>query len=654
MPKQNTKVEELPKGNKALKIVVFVLLLAFYASFQLVPIDIPAADDLPRMIQNGEDVLAGNYSVLTKNVYSYTEPDQPFANHHWFSGILYYLVHGAVGFSGLTIFKTVVLLAAFSILFAAALQKADFWLVAAFAIPVILMISGRTRVRPEIFSYLFIAIYLYLLLDSAEHPERKRIFWLIPLQLLWVNLHLYFGIGILMVAGFIVEQYYQQKINPTPVRRSLIKKLAILALILILVSLINPFGFRGALFALSVNIGKDFPVGIAETRSFSAFLAESSLWADLTVALFVPLLVILAISFLFNLGHRSTFYFLACAGTAFLTFKVMRALPLFAFMFLPAVSANFDSAWQKVKPKIYKFAPAALILVLAYLVIFDIGTFRAKAEGWGVGPAKNAELAAEFISEHNIRGPIFNDPDAGSFLIYYLYPRERVFSDNRFGDAYSAEFFQKALIDGVSTNEKWAELDSQYGFNALILYQYDQGEKFRDFLYARVADPSYALVYGDNYIVIFLKHNEQNQEIINDFAITSDTAEERFRFLSESSNPDEKMSGADLLKLAGRSDLALPVYEQVVAEKPENYPAWVALAELQIFYFEEPDRGLVIEYLNRAIEEGDYSARTHALLGFVYVQIDDKDNAEKYLRRALEIDSTTPNAKELLKEIGRE
>src|SRR3989338_11714112 len=98
--------------------------------------------------------------LLTKNVYPYPEPAQPFANHHWLSGVVCYLLDQAVGFSGLIIFKVIVLLAAFALLFFAATKKADFWLVALFSIPTILILRERTYVRPEIFSYFFIALYL--------------------------------------------------------------------------------------------------------------------------------------------------------------------------------------------------------------------------------------------------------------------------------------------------------------------------------------------------------------------------------------------------------------------------------------------------------------------------------------------------------------
>src|SRR3990167_1948387 len=87
-----------PETVKILKAVVFVLILAFYASVSLYQIKLPVADDLARHIKNGEMILRGNFDVLYKNVYSYTEPDQPFTNHHWLSGVIFYLLFELIGF----------------------------------------------------------------------------------------------------------------------------------------------------------------------------------------------------------------------------------------------------------------------------------------------------------------------------------------------------------------------------------------------------------------------------------------------------------------------------------------------------------------------------------------------------------------------------
>ena len=88
---------------KNMKTAVFVLLLIFFGSILSYPIDLPNADDMARHIKNGQLILQGHWDILFKNVYSFTLPDQAFVNHHWFSGVIFYLLHLMVGWDGLVI-----------------------------------------------------------------------------------------------------------------------------------------------------------------------------------------------------------------------------------------------------------------------------------------------------------------------------------------------------------------------------------------------------------------------------------------------------------------------------------------------------------------------------------------------------------------------
>jgi len=259
--------------NKLIKILVFALILAFFGALSLYKIQLPT-DDLGRHIINGKMVLEGKFNVLSSNFYSSDNAEFPFINHTWLSGVVFYLLHKTVGFGGMVVFKVILLLSAFVLLFFASLRKADFWVVAFFSFPAILILAERTGLRPEIFSYFFIAVYLYLLMDLEKHPERQRIFWLVPLQLLWVNLHLFFLIGIMLVAGLLAEKiilnYKKLKVS------MLVKKLAMLLPLLVLASIINPNGLGGFLFPFHVFANYGFEV--AENRSLADFLRVEPPW----------------------------------------------------------------------------------------------------------------------------------------------------------------------------------------------------------------------------------------------------------------------------------------------------------------------------------------------------------------------------------------
>ena len=62
--------------------------------------------------------------------------------------------------------------------------------------------------------------------------------------------------------------------------------------------------------------------------------------------------------------------------------------------------------------------------------------------------------ALRFLRTEQLRGPIFNNFDVGGYLIYSLYPRERVYVDNR-PEAYPATFFAEITFHSWWNDVQW-------------------------------------------------------------------------------------------------------------------------------------------------------------------------------------------------------
>jgi hypothetical protein len=132
----------------------------------------------------------------------------------------------------------------------------------------------------------------------------------------------------------------------------------------------------------------------------------------------------------------------------------------------------------------------------------------------GLGLAPNVNVSADFVRQNNIKGPIFNNYDIGGYLIYHFYPQERVFVDNR-PEAYSVEFFEKTYIPMQEKEEVWQEKLEKYNFNTIFFYRRDATPWAQPFLIRRIEDPDWIPVYVDGYVLILVRNNEQNQDIIN-------------------------------------------------------------------------------------------------------------------------------------------
>jgi len=337
-------------------------------------------------------------------------------------------------------------------------------------------------------------------------------------------------------------------------------------------------------------------------------------------------------------------------------------MALFGIIFLPAVSANVSESFVWIRnilnaesPRITRIlgkgGAIGLILLLSFL-IFPGWKTLSKFKEFGFGPAPYSEASAKFFKEQGLKGPILNDADFGSYLIYYLYPQERVFMDNRFADAYSASFVREIVFPMFADEDRWLETLAAYKFNAIFAYHYDASPHHRQFLWRRMQDESWALVYADPFAVILLKNTPDNRKVIDKFHITQENAAERLRYLTESPRFNDQVSAADLFNLIGRDDLAKAEFLDVVTRWPEKGKIWMILGQMALGYDDETSIVLGRMFLERAIAEGYKTAEAYSFLGATYVKMNQTDKAREALQKSLKINPERHDARELLETLS--
>ena len=319
--------------------------------------------DIGRHIKLGE-VIWQTKEVPKINLFSYTAPDFPFINHHWLSEVIFYGVYsfGSNWVNGLKliiVFKAIILLGTYFILFLSVRKHNIFAVVSSFVVSVFIF-SARTEPRPEIFSYLIFAAYLLIIYRAspvrsslAEVPQGTRALgtsetsngiswlWLLPiLQLLWVNLHIYFIIGPIIYFFFLIEKAILKKIN----RQDLVIGLAI-----ILVNFVNPNFIDGALYPLRVF--SNYGYSVAENSSLFFLAKYFGKWA-LQDKLFLVSVFILVGSFIFSFWENKAkiktriFDLMLFAATTVLSFKMQRNIPLYALSLWPVMANSLDLRGQ--------------------------------------------------------------------------------------------------------------------------------------------------------------------------------------------------------------------------------------------------------------------------------------------------------------------
>jgi hypothetical protein len=502
---------------------VFTLLLFWLGVFLAQSVNL-VSTDLGRHIENGRYFLE-THKIPDTNLYSYTYPDVPFINHHWGSGVLFYLIWKVAGISGLSFLYIGLSLLTFGLLFFQAKKFAGLALATLSAVLVIPLIGERTEIRPEVFSYFF-AVIFFLLLWKYEKGELKTdLLFLLPvLSLLWVNLHIYFIFGIGLIGLFLLDTMWEKSWS----------KFRILFLVLILTigaSLINPFGIKGLIYPL--NIFRNYGYRVLENQSVS-FLTNLGFINNPNLLIFKIVLFILLASivliFAFNRKRINWPLLGLSLAVSALGWSALRNFSLFGYFALPALAYNLKYGLRKKIDLNDGWSKIIIYFLACVFFIFFSNLFQGKLlQENNVGSKEQTQNAsAIFFKENKLSGPICNNYDIGSYLIFHLYPGEKVFVDNR-PEAYPDAFFKEVYVPMQEDNEVWKRVMEQYDFNVIYFYLGDATNWGQEFLVKRVKDPEWAPVFADEYAIIFLKRNEKNKDLISRFEIS----QERFRIMEQ-------------------------------------------------------------------------------------------------------------------------
>lgn len=434
--------------------------------------------------------------MLSTNFYSYTNPNFPVLNHHWASGALFYLAWKVGGFPFVQIFFIMLSLAALGAFLLAARHSGARWGVIGFAALLATpLLAERTEIRPEVFSYLFAGLFLLVLSRS----KYTRVLWLLPLlEIAWVNTHVYFLFGPLLIGTFALEALIHKQ-------RARSMRLFVALGATLTATLVNPFGYRALTDTLTIF--ENYGYRLAENQSIwflkSLGMSGPNFW------IFQFALTLLALSFVWLfLKRRSSFrpaYFLVACGVGTLAVLAERNMALFGFFLIPLFALTMQGLFGELTKRIRsEHAAWSVAILLVIAVVFSLPRSFPYWRTFGIGLERGNSAAADFLREQNIAGPYFNNYDIGGYLIFHLFPRERVFVDNR-PEAYPAAFFQDEYIPMQENEQKWDKALSRYSFNAIIFSHRDATPWGQSFLRARLADPLWKQAFVDERIIILTR-----------------------------------------------------------------------------------------------------------------------------------------------------
>ncbi len=532
-------------------VVPLALLTIFFAGFSSV-----TDPDVWFHLRAGKEILA--HGFLRTDTFSYPSAGRPYIDLHWLFQVLIYCVHRAAGEPGLIWFSCLIVTATFTLVYRLTRRWVPGPLAAGLTAVGGVVASERFAPRPEILTFLFLALVVWLVRRHLEGS--RRAWWILPLvMLLWTNSEGLFVLGFAVIAAHLTD---------APRDRKLWQALGLS----VLASLVNPYFVEGALhpFVLFTRINRSLPIYSATIGEFlNPFNGEPLHPSVILYPWYLALIgLALAVSLAAASGGASSgsgksrgqgrwpriSELVLIAGFVYLSLSARRNVALLPLVATPILGRwlgragsgkSAAGAWARIRPRGQTglrgaAAGAALFLLLAYdlgLATNRIYVHAQTDKRFGTSPSETGfpREAARYLLEHKVAGPIFSTFAAGSFLTW-AYPEQPDFIDGRL-EVHSADHYREYL-QVLQGGPAWMAADHKYGFNAAVI-QYMEA---RALTIERVRDPDWAPVSIDANAIVLLKRVPANQALIESDGLNA----ERLSRLFPSVSPEQIDAGFPL------------------------------------------------------------------------------------------------------------
>jgi len=323
--------------------------------------------------------------------------------------------------------------------------------------------ADMVDVRAQVTGLLAFSILVWSVERSAR-AGRGLSTWLPLLFLVWANFHSSFTAGLALLFLEFAGSLYAAIKNPDTRRFAVpLRNLAVTAGCAI-AALANPNGARVYEFPLR-TIGHGGMTSMIVEWTSPSFRSLSGAFLGLTI-----------LAIMWGIAQRRTPLRpaeVARIGVFLIGALLARRLgPFFALACAPILAVMISS---HIEDFLSSRRRSALVYVLLAVVIIGGVLFRAKDIGGrsAFDYVTTSEVfpseACDFILRENPPGPMFNELNYGSYLIWRLWPKYKVFVDNRndiyFGGAFD-DFARAAIAGGDSS---WRSVFDKYGINLVVL-----------------------------------------------------------------------------------------------------------------------------------------------------------------------------------------
>ena len=478
----------LEKEKIARRTLIWVLVYSIPAFQAMLPVEDP---DLWWHLRTGQWIIEHGRVPMVDSFSAYGM-GKPWVAYSWLFEVIISGIHTRFGLVGIVLFTAIM-----SLLIAIVLHLLVRRVKLPFTAEMILMALALGSMKPVVsprswlFTILFFAVELLVLLNVRRSGRINLLWVLAPLFAVWANLHIQFIYGLAAMAFFLVEVILSRICNPnlgTGASATLsLARLCGVATACVLAIFLTPYHYRllQPVFEISAQAGVFS--NVAELHPL--FFRSPADW-------FILALTIAAVYVLGWERKWLPFPTLLLALGAVLGFRARRDAWVVVLAATVIISQyqklmTSDDFFRLTKLRILGIAAAVT------LAIYFIGQYR-QISNPHLGSHVESHFpaaAVSFIIDHRYPGPLYNHFDWGGYLIWKL-PGLPVSMDGR-GNVHGDQRIERSLATW-SGRAGW-ESDPEL-MNARLVV----AEVWRPLTSLLRNDPCFRLVYEDSIAAVFI------------------------------------------------------------------------------------------------------------------------------------------------------
>jgi hypothetical protein len=409
-------------------------------------------------LKTGEYIVT-HAALPVGDIFSFTRAGQPWVLHEWLFEVLLYGISSAFGETGVAALRATLSVTALGLVFMAGRRIGAS--VVAVWIPMtlgVIAFSIGVAPRPQLLTYAFFALYLFVLLDFKYAASTRRLFFLPLVMVIWVNAHAAYAIGIAVLLLFAACEWLAWVTRPVrdPEQKRRLVRLTQAACLVVLASLLNPGLFERWLYPFQV-------LGMAANQFIDEWHSPDFHGIGGKAYLALVLLFLVAHTYatrkpdLTELVVPLFFAVQGCIAARHVPLAVLVLVPFTALALARGGLAALDAWVRNSKPaRWYALRRSAGVelgkgeFVLNWFVACTVALcmpayYQARPADYSPrGGVALPKGAADYVEAHGIGGNLFNEYADGGYLIYRLAPRFRVAVDGR-ADVYGDQFIEDYL-----------------------------------------------------------------------------------------------------------------------------------------------------------------------------------------------------------------